>query len=79
MPMHTDRRRRRRGRRSTLDWFAEDPWAEPDAYTSDREDGGYGDLFETQDDDVMGDFDDPIEVWNEEPFDDWGPIRRRLR
>ncbi len=79
MPMHTDRRRRRRGRRSELDWFGEDPWAEPNAYGSDSEDESYEGLFESESDDELFELDDPIEVWSDDPYDGWGPVRRRLR
>lgn len=81
MPMHTDRRRRgrRHGRYSDLDWFAEDPWAEPDlsALERDADDDWYPGLWESTDDEVLVS-DDP-DSWDEDQYDGWGPIRRRKR
>lgn len=78
MPMHNDRRRRNRGRRrsSVLDWFAEDPWGEPDlAMRETDDDDAWGpSLWEPSDDDTVPGSED---TWSEDPDDDWGPIRRR--
>lgn len=80
MPMHSDRTRRERIRRSRsdLDWFGEDPWADPDdAEAGLGEDDWY--LFAPEDEDLEGlEESDPDEAdWDEDPADDWGPIRRR--
>ncbi len=83
MPMHTDRRRRSRsgGRYSELDWFAEDPWAEPDsaALGTDDEDEWYPGLWEPTDDDEAWASDDATDPWSMDPYDGWGPVRRRRR
>ena len=83
MPMHSDRRRhdRRRGRYSDLDWFAEDPWAEPDlaALERDNEDEWYPGLWEPTDDDEAWGLDDATDPSSEYPYDGWGPVRRRRR
>lgn len=79
MPMHTDRRRRGRRSRSELDWFAEDPWGEPEtAAPDDIDDDWYPGLFQSDSDDHW-ELDDGEGTWMEDPSDDWGPIRRRAR
>ncbi len=83
MPMHNDRRRRHGGRQrySELDWFAEDPWAEPDlvALEADGEDEWLGGLWETTEDDQAWESDDAADPWSEDPYDGWGPVRRRRK
>lgn len=64
MPMRSDRlkRGRIRRRRSELDWFAEDPWAEPEsAAQEDKQDGWDSGLMGLSDD----------------VYDGWSPIRLR--
>ncbi len=82
MPMHTERRRRGRGhgRYSDLDWFGEDPWAEPDlaALERDADDEWYPGSWESTDEDFLS-ADDVADSWNEDQYDGWGPIRRRKR
>lgn len=82
MPMHSDRRRRGRsyGRHSELDWFAEDPWAEPDfaALDSGRDDEWYPGLWEPTDDDELW-LDGETDATGEDPYDGWGPVRPRKR
>ena len=81
MPMHTDRRRRGRSQRrhSDLDWFAEDPWGEPDvaALEGDAEDDWYPGLWEPSDDDDVWEADG--EASSEDPYDGWGPVRPRRK
>lgn len=80
MPMHTERRRRGRLRTSSeLDWFSEDPWAEPDWDTAgrDEEDTWYPGLWEPDDEEELSD--DADSYFAADPYDDWGPIRRRNR
>lgn len=81
MPMHNEGRGRGRSRegRSQLDWFGEDPWAETEleAYSGD-DDGWYPDLWEPDDDDELSS-EHPEEAWTEDPYDGWGPVRRRQR
>ena len=83
MPMHSERRRRGRSRRrnSALDWFSEDPWAEPDAAAldGDGEDEWYPGLSEsTGDNDAWSD-DELSDAWSDDPYDGWGPIRGRRK
>ena len=81
MPMHSDRRRhhRTRRRRSDLDWFGEDPWADPELSALQRDADDYPGLWETSDAEstLSRDPEDEAEDWSEDPFDDWGPIRSR--
>ncbi len=80
MPKHTERGRRGRRRASSqLDWFSEDPWAEPswDAAEQDDEDTWYPGLWEPDDEDKLSE--DLEGYLAAEPYDDWGPIRRRAR
>lgn len=81
MPMHSDRRRHGRGRRrrSELDWFAEDPWADPDvaALEGDDEEEWYPGLWEPGDDDSVWAAEDSADAWSEDPYDGWGPVRPR--
>lgn len=81
MPMHSDRRRvRGRRSRSELDWFFEDPWADPsaEAFAAD-EDDWYPELFEGNEA-RLEDWDpDDEELDLEDPADAWGPIRKRRR
>ena len=83
MPMHSDRRRRgrTRRRRSELDWFAEDPWAEPDlaALERDGEEDRYASLWEATDDDEAWSSDEATDTWHEDPYDGWGPVRPRRK
>ena len=83
MPMHNDRRGRKKGTRrySELDWFAEDPWAEPDlaALERDGEDEWIPSLWETTDDDQASGIDDVTDPWSEDPYDGWGPVRLRRK
>ena len=69
MPIRSDRmkRSRIRHRRSELDWFAEDPWAEPKRTV--REDEWDAGLMDSIDDDD----------WRDDDYDGWGPIRPRRR
>lgn len=70
MPMRSNRmkRGRIRRRRSELDWFAEDPWAEPDpAAREDKQDEWDAGLMGLSDEDD----------WRDEDYDGWGPIRPR--
>ncbi len=80
MPMHIERRRknRSRGRYSELDWFAEDPWAEPDLAALERgeEDEWYPGLWEPSDEETWR-FEDSDDETDEDPFNGWGPVRRR--
>lgn len=83
MPMRGDRtKREREGRRSSkLDWFAEDPWSDPELAS----------LEDSQDDwepDLWGTSDEALESWNEseddedsneDDHDGWGPVRRRTK
>jgi hypothetical protein len=80
MPMQSDRTKRRRSRRyqSPLDWFAEDPWAEPDlSALEDADLSGLEDVdlagFEDSEDDEYEDEDES----SEDPYGGWGPVRRR--
>jgi hypothetical protein len=82
MPMHSDRRRHQRTRRrkSELDWFGEDPWADPESAASqDDEDDYYPGLWEpgNAEQAASGAQDDEMEAWDEDSFDDWGPVRLR--
>lgn len=75
MPSRTHRTKgskHRRGPRA-LDWFAEDPWAEPDSASFDSAtlDWNLGPF------DSSEDIDDPSSDDDEEYDDDWGPIRLR--
>ena len=85
MPMHSDRRRRRpvRGRESVLDWFAEDPWAEPDqaAWEDDDGDDWYPGFDEPADDmdGATWSAEEAKDDWTEDPYDGWGPVRPRQR
>lgn len=77
MRMRSDRmkRGRIRRRRSELDWFAEDPWAEPDpAAREDEQDEWDAGLIGLSDDDDWRDND-----WRDDDYDGWGPIRPRRR
>ena len=72
MPMRSDRmkRGRRRRRHSELDWFAEDPGAEPDppaAWKDKRNELDFESLDPSAND------------WRDEGYDGWGPIRSRRR
>lgn len=70
MPMRSNRmkRGRIRRRRSELDWFAEDPWAEPGpAAREDKQDEWDAGLMGLRDEDD----------WRDDDYDGWGPIRLR--
>ena len=93
MPMRGDRtkRERDRSRNSELDWFAEDPWSDPElASLGDSQDDWEPDLWGTNDeglddsldlDDGLEDLDDEEEkeTMNEDDYDGWGPVRRRTK
>lgn len=82
MPMRSDRTKRDRIRRhrSELDWFAEDPWAEPNRppaeYSlNDWHPGAWGsDEGDLDDEGWKGE-----DEWNEDSDDEWGPIRPRRK
>ena len=80
MPMRKDRTKRGRIRRhsSELDWFGEDPWAEPDRPASeDSLDDWHPALGSSNEDDFGdGDWIDEDEGI-EDSHDGWGPIRLR--
>jgi hypothetical protein len=82
MPMQNDRRKPSRARRyrSELDWFAEDPWAEPEQQASEDDwDEQIPNLWAWNEDDLdEGDWNERDE-WNEEDHDGWAPIRPRRR
>ena len=82
MPTQNDRRKPGRARRyrSELDWFGEDPWAEPDPQASEDDwDQQIPNLWASNEDDPdEGDWNERDE-WNEEDHDGWGPIRPRRR
>lgn len=73
MPMRSDRMRRGRirRRRSELDWFAEDPWAEPNPPAAWK---GKQDKLDFE---SLGWSDD--DEYHEDDYDGWGPIRSRRR
>jgi hypothetical protein len=79
--MHNEGRRRGRSRadRSQLDWFGEDPWAETEtqAHLADEE-RWHPDLWELDDEDDFSS-EDAEEEWTDDPYDGWGPVRRRHR
>lgn len=74
MPMHNDRRKRRRAKREyrALDWFSEDPWAEPGSEPSTEDEN---DLSL----DSWGSEDEELDLSAEDPYDGWGPVRPRGR
>ena len=75
MPMHSDRRKkRRRGKRDyrALDWFSEDPWAEPAPGASDAD-------VEDWSLDFFGADAEELDLFIEDPHDGWGPVRPRGR
>lgn len=80
MPMRSDRmkRGRIRGRRSELlDWFAEDPWAEPgSAAGEDMRDEWNASLLDPSDEETRG---DDVGEWDDDEYDGWGPVRPRRR
>lgn len=82
MPMHTDRRRRGRirQRHSDLDWFAEDPWAEPDlaALEQSFEDDWYPGLWEPTDEENPSS-EEETDPWDDDDHDGWGPVRPRRK
>lgn len=81
---HRAKRDRIHRHRSELDWFAEDPWGEPDSPTSEdglddwqpalwgstAEEVGDGDSTDEEEVSASGEV-------SEEGYDDWGPIRPR--
>jgi hypothetical protein len=93
MPMRGDRTKhqRDRNRNSDLDWFAEDPWSDPElASLEDSHDDWEPDLWGTNDeglddslelDDGLEDLEDEEdkETMNEDDYDGWGPVRRRTK
>jgi len=79
MPMRTDKTKRGRIRRSNsdLDWFAEDPWAEPgEAMFEDSSDDWDLSSMQATDEEGTGLGADDEED-EPESADNWGPIRRR--
>jgi hypothetical protein len=87
MPTRADKtkRERDRGRKSDLDWFAEDPWSDPNvASFEDSQDDREPDLWGSTDEDL----DESLEDWDEgeeedlmdeDDYDGWGPVRRRTK
>jgi len=82
MPIRGDRTKRDRDRRhSELDWFAEDPWSDPDlASLEDSQDDWDPELWGTSDE-ALDDWDESEEDEesdeDEDEHDGWGPVRRR--
>jgi hypothetical protein len=80
MPMRSNTRKRGRIRRhrSELDWFGEDPWAEPDRPASeDSLDDWTPDAWDLNENELGdGNWSDEDEG-NEDSHDGWGPIRPR--
>ena len=75
MPMHSDRRKkRRRGKRDyrALDWFSEDPWADPVPGAPDVD-------VENWSLDSFGSDEEELDLFAEDPYDGWGPVRPRGR
>jgi hypothetical protein len=85
MPRYSDKRRRRpvRSRESALDWFAEDPWAEPEAASWEDDDGDdwYPGLYDPSDDVDAATWgaEEADEDWKDDPYDGWGPVRPRRK
>lgn len=91
MPMRGDKTKRERdGRKSDLDWFAEDPWSDPDlASFEDSQDDWDPETWGTVDEEL----DQSLADWDEEEDDEssseessgeddyggWGPVRRRTK
>lgn len=79
------KRDRDRGRKNDLDWFAEDPWSDPDlASFEDSQDDWEPDLWGTIDEDLdegLQEYDEEEESdsLNEDDYDGWGPVRRRSK
>ena len=74
MPMHDDRRTRRRVKREyrALDWFSEDPWAETGSEASNLEESDWSlDSWDSEDQE--------LDLFVEDPYDGWGPVRPRGR
>lgn len=82
MPMQNDRRKPRRARRyrSELDWFGEDPWADPSPQApGDDWDDWNLDLQAFQEDDPDDADCSDADEWNGDDHDGWGPVRARRR
>ena len=82
MPMRGDKTKRDRDHRpSELDWFAEDPWSDPDlASLGDSQDDWDPDLWGTSDESVDDwDESEENEESDEDEHDGWGPVRRRTK
>lgn len=82
MPMKNDRRKPSRGRRyrSELDWFSEDPWAEPVPQASEDDwDEWTPDLWALNEGDPEDADWNEGDEWDEEDHDGWGPVRPRRR
>jgi hypothetical protein len=63
-----------------MDWFTEDPWAEPSLTAlEDEEDEWYPGLWESSDEDEVWAVDDEVDVSTEDPYDGWGPVRPRRK
>ena len=84
MPMRTQRTKggRNRNRSSEMDWFAEDPWADPEseaAFEAAELDWSPDAWGSTEEDLEASDSDDEDRYSDEEVADDddWGPIRPR--
>lgn len=78
--MRSTRTRRGRSQRhgSELDWFAEDPWADPDRPSSeDSSDDWESGLVASDDDSFIDGFWAEEDGEPEDDLDDWGPIQRR--
>lgn len=80
MPMRNTRTRRSRSQShgSELDWFAEDPWADPDRASSEESsDDWEAELMAEDDDSLIDGFWADEDGEPEADLDDWGPIQRR--
>ncbi len=81
MPMRSEgtRRGRLHRRRSEMDWFEEDPWADPNCQPSEDSLNDWEPLLLDSEDEprVDGSWTDDEEI-DDDP-DDWGPIRLRHR
>lgn len=83
--MRTDRpnRRRDKSRNSELDWFAEDPWGDPDTDLTafDDDDADYPGMWGQSEDSEEEDWTvhEDGDQWNEDAHDGWGAIRSRRK
>jgi len=76
MPMRSDRIKRGRIRRrlGELDWFAEDPWAEPDSSAWEHEQNARNAELSDSVGEYVSAEDD---AWGDDEYEGWGPIRLR--